>query len=302
MWKPEAAMLRAFFVSGAHLVEFSGLVYNPRRIQAEKNSRSAGPAWPARMKANSMTASGSRIPYRRVLLKISGESFCREHESGISMQELSSIASQIRDVVQVGVQLAIVCGGGNILRGRQFAEVSSTIVPSTAHYMGMLATVINGLALQDALESAGVQTRLQSAIRMEGVAEPFIRRRCLRHLEKGRVVILAAGTGSPFVTTDTAAALRARELDAEVVLKGTKVDGVYSADPLKNPHAVRYTEISFRDVLNQNLQVMDAQAMPHCMEHNIDIIVFDYKRVGNIARAIAGERIGTRVSANVRTS
>lgn len=295
-------MLRAFFVSGAHLVEFSGLVYNPRWIQADKNSRSAGPEWPARLKANSMTASGSRIPYRRVLLKISGESFCREHESGISMQELSSIASQIRDVVQVGVQLAIVCGGGNILRGRQFAEVSSTIVPSTAHYMGMLATVINGLALQDALESAGVQTRLQSAIRMEGVAEPFIRRRCLRHLEKGRVVILAAGTGSPFVTTDTAAALRARELDAEVVLKGTKVDGVYSADPLKNPHAVRYTEISFRDVLNQNLQVMDAQAMHHCMEHNIDIIVFDYKRVGNIARAIAGERIGTRVSANVRTS
>jgi uridylate kinase len=254
------------------------------------------------MKATGMTATGSRIPYRRVLLKISGESFCREHESGISMQELSSIASQIRDVVQGGVQLAIVCGGGNILRGRQFAEVSSTIVPSTAHYMGMLATVINGLALQDALESAGVQTRLQSAIRMEGVAEPFIRRRCLRHLEKGRVVILAAGTGSPFVTTDTAAALRARELDAEVVLKGTKVDGVYSADPLKNPHAVRYTEISFRDVLAQNLQVMDAQAMHHCMEHNIDIIVFDYKRVGNIARAIAGERIGTRVSANVRTS
>jgi uridylate kinase len=208
------------------------------------------------------------------------------------MTELSSIASQIRDVVQSGVQLAIVCGGGNILRGRQFAEVSSTIVPSTAHYMGMLATVINGLALQDALESAGVQTRLQSAIRMEGVAEPFIRRRCLRHLEKGRVVILAAGTGSPFVTTDTAAALR----------KGTKVDGVYSADPLKNPHAVRYTEISFRDVLAQNLQVMDAQAMHHCMEHNIDIIVFDYKRVGNIARAIAGERIGTRVSADVRTN
>lgn len=243
-----------------------------------------------------MTSPAGRRPYRRVLLKISGESFCREGESGISMQELSSVAEQIRDVVQDGVQLAIVCGGGNILRGKQFAEVSRTIVPSTAHYMGMLATVINGLALQDALESAGVQTRLQSAIRMEGVAEPFIRRRCLRHLEKNRVVILAAGTGSPFVTTDTAAALRARELDAEVVLKGTKVDGVYSDDPVRNPHAIRYSEISFRDVLSQNLQVMDAQAMHHCMEHDIDIIVFDYKRVGNIARVIAGERIGTRVT------
>ncbi|MFO0978415.1 MAG: UMP kinase [Planctomycetaceae bacterium] len=243
-----------------------------------------------------MSANGLRLPYRRVLLKISGESFCREGESGISMNELASVAEQIRDVVQKGVQLAIVCGGGNIIRGKQFADISQAIVPSTAHYMGMLGTVINGLALQDALESVGVQTRLQSAIRMEGVAEPFIRRRCLRHLEKGRVVILAAGTGSPFVTTDTAAALRARELDCEVVLKGTKVDGVYSADPLKNPHAIRYTEIAFRDVLDQNLQVMDAQAMHHCMEHNIDIIVFNYKKVGNIARVIAGERIGTRVS------
>ena len=165
--------------------------------------------------------------YQRVLLKISGESFCREGESGISMTEVGSITQQIKSVVSAGVQLAIVCGGGNILRGKQFAEISEAIVPSTAHYMGMLATVINGLALQDALESIGVATRLQSAIRMEGVAEPFIRRRCLRHLEKGRVVILAAGTGSPFVTTDTAAALRAREIDADVVLKATKVDGVY---------------------------------------------------------------------------
>ena len=152
-----------------------------------------------------MSVPSLRPAYKRVLLKISGESFCREGESGISMAELSSVAEQIRDVVKSGVQLAIVCGGGNILRGKQFADISEQIVPSTAHYMGMLATVINGLALQDALESAGVATRLQSAIRMEGVAEPFIRRRCIRHLEKGRVVILAAGTGSPFVTTDTAA-------------------------------------------------------------------------------------------------
>jgi uridylate kinase len=235
-----------------------------------------------------MSTPSLRLPYKRVLLKISGESFCREGESGIAMAELASVAEQIRDVVKNGVQLAIVCGGGNILRGKQFADISQQIVPSTAHYMGMLATVINGLALQDALESAGVPTRLQSAIRMEGVAEPFIRRRALRHLEKGRVVILAAGTGSPFVTTDTAAALRARELDADVVLKGTKVDGVYSEDPMKNPHAIRYTDISFRDVLAQNLQVMDAQAMHHCMEHNIDIVVFNYKKIGNIAQINMG--------------
>ncbi|MDA1232586.1 MAG: UMP kinase [Planctomycetota bacterium] len=249
-----------------------------------------------------MSVSSSRPAYKRVVLKISGESFCREGESGISMAELTSVAEQIRDVVKDGVQLAIVCGGGNILRGKQFADISEQIVPSTAHYMGMLATVINGLALQDALESVGVATRLQSAIRMEGVAEPFIRRRCLRHLEKGPVVILAAGTGSPFVTTDTAAALRAREIDADVVLKGTKVDGVYSEDPMKNPHAIRYSDISFRNVLDQNLQVMDAQAMHHCMEHDIDIIVFNYKKVGNIARVVSGERIGTRVSRECRPS
>lgn len=233
--------------------------------------------------------------YRRVLLKLSGESFCRAGESGISMTEITSISEQIKRVVESKVQLAIVCGGGNILRGKQFSAASSSIKQATAHYMGMLATVINGLALQDALENVGVPTRLQTAIRMEGVAEPFIRRRCVRHLEKGRVVILAAGTGSPFVTTDTAAALRAREIDADVVLKGTKVDGVYADDPEKNPHAVRYSDISFQDVLKQGLQVMDAQAVHHCMEHNIPIVVFNYQRVGNIERAIAGERIGTRV-------
>ena len=245
-----------------------------------------------------MSEQVSASAYQRVLLKISGESFCREGESGISMSEVTSIAEQIRDVMQSGVQLAIVCGGGNILRGKQFAEVSSSIVPSTAHYMGMLATVINALALQDALESAEVPTRVQSAIRMEGVAEPFIRRRCIRHLEKGRVVILAAGTGSPFVTTDTAAALRAREIDADVVLKATKVDGVYSEDPIRNPHAIRYTDISYREVLEQNLQVMDAQAFHHCMEHQLPIVIFNYKKVGNIGRVISGETIGTRVTAD----
>ena len=241
-----------------------------------------------------MSDSLPRPNYRRVLLKISGESFCRDREGGIAMAEVTSISRQIKAVADTGVQLAIVCGGGNILRGKQFAQ-SQAIKTATAHYMGMLATVINGLALQDALENEGVPTRLQSAIRMEGVAEPFIRRRCVRHLEKGRVVILAAGTGSPFVTTDTAAALRAREIEADVLLKATRVDGVYSEDPEKNPHAVRYAEISFQDVLRQGLQVMDAQAIHHCMEHGIPINVFNYLREGNILRAVAGERVGTLV-------
>ncbi len=233
--------------------------------------------------------------YRRVVLKLSGESFCRDRAGGISMTEVAHISRQIKEVAAAGVQLSVVVGGGNILRGQEFSAVSEAIAPSTAHYMGMLATVINGLALQDALENEGVQTRLMSAIRMEGVAEPFIRRRCLRHLEKGRVVILAAGTGSPFVTTDTAAALRSRELEADILLKATKVDGVYSEDPQKNPHAVRYSEITFQDVLQQGLQVMDAQATHHCMEHGIPIMVFDFQREGNIRRAIAGEKIGTLV-------
>ncbi|MEZ6056381.1 MAG: UMP kinase [Planctomycetaceae bacterium] len=238
---------------------------------------------------------GSPLAYKRIILKLSGESFCREREGGITMTQVATLALQLKRVVDMGVELAIVCGGGNILRGKQFAEVSASIHASTAHYMGMLATVINGLALQDALENAGVPTRLMSAIRMEGVAEPFIRRRCVRHLEKGRVVILAAGTGSPFVTTDTAAALRAREIGADAVLKATKVDGVYSEDPVKNPHAVRYSDITYREVLNKNLQVMDAQAIHHCMEHGIPILVFNFQVEGNIERAVAGEKIGTLV-------
>lgn len=236
-----------------------------------------------------------KLAYKRVLLKVSGNSFCRPGESGISMSEVSNLSEQIKRVHATGVELAIVCGGGNILRGKQFAAVDSAINAPTAHYMGMLATVINGLALQDALENIGVPTRLLTAIRMEGVAEPFIRRRCVRHLEKGRVVILAAGTGSPFVTTDTAAALRARELEADIVMKGTRVDGVYSEDPEINPHAVLYPEVTFEEVLSKDLGVMDAQAVHHCMEAKIPILVFNYQRVGNIEAAIAGESIGTRV-------
>jgi uridylate kinase len=235
------------------------------------------------------------LVYKRIILKLSGESFCREREGGISMPEVVALSREIKSIAAMGVELAIVCGGGNILRGKQVSEVSREIQPSTAHYMGMLATVINGLALQDALENEGVPTRLMSAIRMEGVAEPFIRRRCVRHLEKGRVVILAAGTGSPFVTTDTAAALRAREIEADALLKATKVDGVYSEDPLRNPHAVRFSDITFRDVLQKNLQVMDATAIHHCMEHGIPILVFNFQTPGNIQRAISGERIGTLV-------
>ncbi|MCA8988275.1 MAG: UMP kinase, partial [Planctomycetaceae bacterium] len=196
------------------------------------------------------------LAYRRVLLKLSGDSFCRDRQGGISMTEVTKVAEEIRDVVNCGVELAIVCGGGNILRGKQFSEGSDAIKPATAHYMGMTATVINGLALQDALEHIGVPTRLQTAIRMDSVAEPFIRRRCVRHLEKGRVVILAGGTGSPYVTTDTAAALRAREIEADIVMKATRVDGVYSDDPERNPHAIRYDRITFQEVLNQRLQVM----------------------------------------------
>lgn len=234
--------------------------------------------------------------YKRVLLKLSGNSFCRSGESGITMAEVTQVCEQIKRIHTAGVQLAIVCGGGNILRGRDFANVSASINAPTAHYMGMLATVINGLALQDALENVGVPTRLQTAIRMEGVAEPFIRRRCVRHLEKGRVVILAAGTGSPFVTTDTAAALRAREIEADVVMKATRVDGVYSDDPERNPHAVLFSDITFQDVLQKDLKVMDAQAIHHCMEQNIPIVVFNYQKAGSLERVIAGEKVGTRVT------
>jgi len=236
------------------------------------------------------------LAYKRVLLKLSGESFGRDRHGGLSMTEITRIAEEIQTVVQSGVELAIVCGGGNILRGKQFAEGSSAIKPATAHYMGMVATVINGLALQDALEHIGVETRLQSAIRMDSVSEPFIRRRCVRHLEKGRVVILAGGTGSPYVTTDTAAALRAREIEADIVMKATRVDGIFSDDPEKNPHAIRYDKITFQEVLSQRLQVMDVQAFHHCMEHNIPILVFNFQKSGNIVNAARGMQVGTLVT------
>jgi uridylate kinase len=232
-------------------------------------------------------------PYRRVLLKLSGESFARQGERGISMDEVVHIARQTVQAASKGTQLAIVIGGGNILRGGSFTAGNTAIQEATAHYMGMLATVINGLALQDALESLGAQTRLMTAIRMDGVAEHYIRRRARRHLEKGRIVILAAGTGSPFVTTDTAAAQRALELGADILMKATRVDGVYSDDPEKNPHAVLYNELTYQQVIQQNLRVMDGTAISQCMEHGMPILVFNYRREGMIERAVAGERIGT---------
>lgn len=240
--------------------------------------------------------------FKRVILKLSGESFCKMAERGISMEEVVLIASQIQKAKELGCQIGVVIGGGNILRGAQFKDGSNAIHEATAHYMGMLATVINGLALQDGLESIGCETRLMSAIRMDGVAEPYIRRRAQRHLEKGRIIILAAGTGGPFVTTDTCAALRSLELEAEILLKATRVDGVFSDDPEKNPHAVLYRELHYSTVLERNLRVMDSTAIAHCMEHKVPILVFNYRKEGNITRAVNGERVGTLISADVKKS
>ena len=238
-------------------------------------------------------------PYKRVLLKLSGESFARAGERGISMEEVVHIAEQTVRVASRGVQVAVVIGGGNILRGGSFTAGNAAIQEATAHYMGMLATVINGLALQDALESLGASTRLMTAIKMDGVAEPYIRRRARRHLEKGRIVILAAGTGSPFVTTDTAAAQRALELEADILLKATRVDGVYSDDPERNPHAMLYRDLTYQQVQEQGLRVMDATAISQCREHSMPILVFNYRTDGNIERAVAGERRGTLVTSRL---
>jgi uridylate kinase len=234
--------------------------------------------------------------YKRVVLKLSGEGFAFAGKPGINIDETLNIARQLVRIVRRGVHLAIVVGGGNILRGNQFTD-GVTIKKGTAHYMGMLATVLNGLALQDALESLNCETRLQTAIRMETVAEPYIRRRCIRHLEKGRIVILAGGTGNPFVTTDTAAALRARELEADILMKATSfVDGVYSDDPRINPHAVRYEKLTYEKMLRDNLKIMDMAAISLCREGKMPILVFNFKREGNIERAVAGHPIGTLVS------
>jgi len=235
----------------------------------------------------------SRPSFTRVLLKLSGESLAGAQGYGIDPKTLTTIASEISEVHGLGVQLAIVIGGGNIFRG--VAASSQGMERSTADYMGMLATMINSLAMQDALEKIGVPTRVQSAIAMQQVAEPYIRRRAIRHLEKGRVVVFATGTGNPYFTTDTAASLRAMEINAQVILKGTKVDGVYTADPKKDPSAVKLPKLTYIDVLKGGLQVMDATATSLCMDNNLPIIVFDLTTTGNIKKVISGEEIGTIV-------
>jgi len=232
--------------------------------------------------------------YKRVLLKLSGEALQGSLSYGIDPKIVDSIALQLKEVKNTGVELAVVIGGGNIFRGLEAA--SRGMDRSTADYMGMLATVINGMAVQDALERKGVFTRVQTAISMEALAEPYIRRRAIRHLEKGRIVILAGGTGNPYFTTDTTAALRAIELGADVILKATKVDGIYSADPMKVKNAKRFDKIRYMDVLKKKLKVMDATAISLCMDNNIPIIVFDLMKHGNIRRVISGQKIGTLVT------
>ncbi|MCZ6779296.1 MAG: UMP kinase [Acidobacteriota bacterium] len=231
--------------------------------------------------------------YRRILLKLSGEALGRQHETGIDAAAVELVAEEVKEVHGLGLQMAIVLGGGNIFRGN--SEQARAIDRVTADQMGMLATVINSLALQDALERAGVTTRVMSAIEMRSVAEPYIRRRAIRHLEKNRVVIIAAGTGNPYFTTDSAAALRAMETRAEVIFKATKVDGVYDADPVKNPKARHIKEISYMEILERGLQVMDSTAISLCMDNNMPIVVFDLWKKGNIRRAALGERIGSLV-------
>jgi len=233
--------------------------------------------------------------YARVLLKLSGEAFCAAGGFGIDADEVASIAMQVKDAASTGTRLAVVVGGGNIIRGASLAA-EGHIHQSTADYMGMLGTVINALALREKLVSLGVDCRVMSALEIKAVAESFIRNRAMRHLEKGRVVILAAGTGNPYFTTDTCASLRATELECQVLLKATKVDGVYTADPKKDPRATRYDKLTFSEALAKQLKVMDMTALAMCQEHKIPVLIFDFKKKGNIRRVIEGENIGTLIS------
>lgn len=236
------------------------------------------------------------MKYKRILLKLSGESLMGDKQFGIDNTRISAYAQQIKDLHQLGVEIAIVIGGGNIFRGVQAEE--GGMDRTHGDYMGMLATMINSMALQSALESVGVTTRLQSAIEMKEIAEPFVRRKAVRHLEKGRVVIFGAGTGNPFFTTDSAASLRAIEINAEVILKGTRVDGIYTADPLKDSSAVKFDQISFDEVYARGLNVMDMTAFTLCKENNLPIIVFDMDTPGNLRKLMEGAPVGTLVSAS----
>ena len=234
------------------------------------------------------------MQYKRILLKLSGEALMGEKQYGIDPKRLAEYAEEIKEVVEKGMQIAIVIGGGNIFRG--LAGASNGMDRVQADHMGMLATVINGLALQSALEIKGVQTRLQSAIQINEVAEPFIRRRAIRHLEKGRVVIFGGGTGNPYFTTDSAAVLRAIEIEADIILKGTRVDGIYTSDPEKNKDATKFDTISFNDVLRKGLKVMDTTAFTLSQENELPIIVFDMNKKGNLLRVLDGENVGTKVN------
>jgi uridylate kinase len=233
------------------------------------------------------------MKYKRILLKLSGESLMGNKQFGIDHERLSEYAEQIKEIVDLGVQVAVVIGGGNIFRGIQAEEGGMDRVHGD--YMGMLATMINSMALQSALEKTGVETRLQSAIKMEQICEPFIRRKAVRHLEKHRVVIFGAGTGNPYFTTDTAATLRAIEIEAQVVLKGTRVDGIYTADPEKDKTATKYTTISFSEVYEKGLEVMDMTAFTLCKENKLPIIIFDMNKPGNLKKLVDGEKVGTLV-------
>jgi uridylate kinase len=233
------------------------------------------------------------LKYKRVLLKLSGESLMGKQKFGIESDMLQHYARQIKELRDMGAEIAVVIGGGNIFRGIQSEKAG--IEGVTGDYMGMLATVINGLALQSALESAGIYTRMMTALRMESIAEPYIRRRAIRHLEKGRVVICAAGTGNPFFTTDSAAALRANEIKADVILKGTRVDGIYTSDPEKDPKAVKFDRLTFERVIHLGLEVMDMTAFTLCQENNMPIIVFDISNPENLRRIVTGETVGTLV-------
>lgn len=235
--------------------------------------------------------------YKRVLLKLSGESLMGENNFGIDPAMIAQYAKDIKEITDLGVQMAIVIGGGNIYRGMD--EKETGIERATGDYMGMLATVINGMALQSGLEKAGLYTRLQSAIKMEQIAEPYIRRRAIRHLEKGRVVIFGAGTGNPYFTTDTAASLRAIEIEADVILKGTRVDGIYTADPEKDKTAKKYSILSFDEAYRNNLNVMDMTAFTLCQENKLPIIVFDMNVPGNLLKVVNGEKVGTLVTSSV---
>lgn len=235
-----------------------------------------------------------QMKYKRILLKLSGESLLGSQSYGIDAKVLESYSLAVKEVVDAGVEVAVVIGGGNIFRGVQGAQ-GGVVDRATGDYMGMLATMMNAMALQGAFERVGMSTRLLSAIKMEQVAEPFIRRRAMRHLEKGRVVIFGAGTGNPYFTTDTAASLRAVEIEADVVIKGTRVDGIYDSDPEKNPNAVKYDEISFKKVYDLGLEVMDLTAITLCQENNKPIVVFDMNTAGNLFKLVSGEKVGTLV-------